>query len=249
MRSGALDKSTSWPFTEDDWKALLGVSGESRSTVGSIGTWLTQEWNDKTDGVAMERRTSRDAVRMMDGDEDDGKKLRTIRGYAAKFNVPSEEMGGFVERIEPGAFSEALKDPNLDVRALFNHEPSRILGRTTAGTLRVGEDNVGLWYEIDPPDTQTGNEVVALIQRGDINQSSFGFTVLDDDRNIEDGVFTRVIKRVGKLFDVSPVTYPAYTQTTAEVRAWASAEQRQETGEDYGVRRRMLDLIELEEEL
>lgn len=147
---------------------------------------------------------------------DDG--TQTIKGHAAVFDSLSENLGGFRERIEAGAFDNVLGD---DVRALFNHEPDNILGRTTSGTLRINQDDTGLVYEIDPPDTQLGRDLVISMQRGDITQSSFGFVVDQDDwSEDDDGRVIRTIKSFKRLFDVSPVTYPAYPDTDVALRSW-----------------------------
>ena len=138
-----------------------------------------------------------------------------IRGYAAVFNSPSEDMG-FIEYIDPHAFDNALND---DVRGLVNHDPNQLLGRTTSGTMRLTVDAKGLKYEIDPPDTQTARDLITLMKRGDINQSSFGFYCLDDKWELRDGKQTRTIMEA-KLTDCSPVTYPAYAATTSEARCF-----------------------------
>ncbi len=150
----------------------------------------------------------------------DGK--RTLSGHAAVFNVLSENLGGFRETIKPGAFATALTRD--DIRALFNHDPNFVLGRNRAGTLRLTEDERGLAIECDAPSTPTiGDLVIAPIERGDISQMSFGFSVMpggQDWAEDEDGMMIRTITEV-KLFDVSPVTFPAYTATDIAVRSLA----------------------------
>jgi HK97 family phage prohead protease len=141
-----------------------------------------------------------------------------IRGHAAVFDKLSENLGGFREVIAPGAFDDVLGD---DVRALFNHDGSLILGRSSAGTLRIGVDAAGLTYEIDPPDTQYGRDLLVSLERGDVRESSFGFRVArggDKWDESEDGVLIRTITRVSRLFDVSPVTFPAYPDTDSAKR-------------------------------
>lgn len=141
-----------------------------------------------------------------------------IRGHAAVFDSLSENLGGFREVIAPGAFDDVLGD---DVRALFNHDPNAILGRSTAGTLRIGVDSTGLTYEIDPPDTQSARDLLVSMERGDVRESSFGFRIARGgdtwDEN-EDGVLIRTITKVARLYDVSPVTFPAYPDTDAAKR-------------------------------
>ena len=146
---------------------------------------------------------------------DDGE--HRISGYAATFNTLSENLGGFREQIRAGAFDDVLID---DVRALFNHDPSMILGRTKAGTLHLDSDNTGLRYTIDPPDTQYARDLHKSIERADVTQSSFAFQIEDDDWNEDDdGRIIRTIKKVKRLFDISPVTYPAYPDTSVAARS------------------------------
>jgi len=178
-----------------------------------------------------------------------------IVGYASVFNSLSENLGGFREQIEPGAFDDALGD---DVRALFNHDPNMILGRTTAGTLSISSDENGLRYEIDPPNTTVGRDLMVSLQRGDITQSSFGFTVEDDSwSEDDDGRVIRTIHKVRNLFDVSPVTYPAYPEASVSARALDKvAEMRKppeetdeeiqdETPDDLGLIEQDLEVLEL----
>lgn len=146
---------------------------------------------------------------------------RTVSGYAAKFNSNSEDMG-FIEVIEPGAFAEAI--PKSDIRALFNHNPDHVLARSASGTLQVSEDSVGLRYEFQLPDTTIGNDLLVMLQRGDVSQSSFAFSVKDqawETKKLPSGEsqYTRRIKKVERLFDVSPVTYPAYADTSVAMRS------------------------------
>lgn len=146
----------------------------------------------------------------------EGKSRPTIVGHAAVFNSMSENLGGFREIIEPGAFDSVLGD---DVRALFNHDPNFVLGRTKSGTLSVSVDEKGLRYDITPPNTTYANDLIENLSLGNITQSSFGFTV-DKDRweENEDGVIVRYITAVRRLYDVSPVTFPAYPETDVAKR-------------------------------
>jgi len=144
-----------------------------------------------------------------------------IVGYAAKFNTRSEDLGGFTETIDPNFFNSCLTG---DTRALVNHDPNQVLGRTASGTMKLSVDKVGLRYEIDPPDTQCARDLQVSMKRGDINQSSFAFQVDNegdkgdsfeyDDKN---GVYVRTLLKCKRLFDVSPVTYPAYADTESNV--------------------------------
>jgi len=146
----------------------------------------------------------------------ENEKQPVIRGYAAVFDKFSDDLGGFVEKIARGAFQKSLKSD--DVRALFNHDPNYVLGRTKPGTLRLTEDDKGLAIEIDPPETQWARDLQVSIDRGDISQMSFGFRVVSDDwKHVNGKVSERTLIEV-RLFDVSPVTFPAYPQTTVKVR-------------------------------
>lgn len=141
---------------------------------------------------------------------------RTIAGYAAVFNSLSEMLWGFREKIAPGAFSDVLDG---DVRALWNHDTNIVLGRTRAGTLRLKEDNTGLAVEIDAPASAVAQ--IEALERGDVDQMSFGFNVLpggDEWEEEEDGLVVRTIRKVSRLYEVSPVTFPAYPATSVGVR-------------------------------
>ena len=163
----------------------------------------------------------------VDGRADDAD-ARVITGYAALTydGTPATEYElwkGTVERIATGAFDRAAAED--DVRGLFNHDSDHLLGRTTAGTMRLSIDAKGLRYEIDAPDTQAGRDVVTSIDRGDLSGSSFSFHVTDERWTEEDDLEVRTILDV-ELFDVGPVTFPAYTNTTAGAREALVAEAR-----------------------
>lgn len=171
--------------------------------------------------MEIERRTMRVELR---ADSKGG--LPVIRGIAAMFNSLSENLGGFREIIAPGAFKNAID--NSDVRALFNHDPNLILGRCNSGTLRLMETEKGLEFEVDPPDTSYARDLMSCMQRGDINQCSFGFNIEENGDSWEkdsDGLWIRTIRKISKLFDVSPVTYPAYAATSCTTRSLDSAKQ------------------------
>lgn len=145
-----------------------------------------------------------------------------IRGYAAVFDVPGEPFGpgvGFIEEIDPHAFDSVLSG-TPDVCGLWNHNQDIVLGRTTSGTLQLSVDARGLAYVIDPPETQAAKDLLVLMRRGDVNKSSFGFICKRDQwTDNPDGTVTRRILEFEELLDVSPVTFPAFSQTSADVRS------------------------------
>lgn len=147
----------------------------------------------------------------------------TFRGYAAKFNTLSNDLGGFRERIAPGFFDQVL---GSDVRALRDHEPGLILGRTIAGTCRVGVDDTGLWFEYDDPGTTYSRDLTISINRGDVTQCSFAFSIGEggDKWDKTDNGYIRTLIQANGLYDVSVVTYPAYEDTTVAQRGYKQAQ-------------------------
>jgi HK97 family phage prohead protease len=167
----------------------------------------------------MERRTLNikttelRVVRAVDG------KPQAIEGYAAVFDEWSQDLGWFREKIAPGAFDKALK--TSDVRCLFNHNSDFIpLGRTKSKTLELKPDKKGLWFRDALPDAQFAYDLAASIERGDIDGCSFAFTTEKDSwvYSEDGGRDERTILEVRELFDVGPVVYPAYTQTSVSAR-------------------------------
>lgn len=155
------------------------------------------------------------------GEGDPAEERRSVTGYAALFNSASEDMG-FIEIIEPGAFRNAI--PKSDIRALFNHDPSQLLARTASSTLKVQEDTKGLRYDFELPDTTLGNDLKIMLKRGDVSQSSFAFSVKEqswESLKLANGEmqYTRRIKEIEELYDVSLVTYPAYADTEVALRS------------------------------
>jgi HK97 family phage prohead protease len=179
------------------------------------------QWDSSREEAAPDSRIERrlmaaEDIEMRVEGEDEATKLI---GYAAKFNKWSQDIGwGFREKIAKGAFTEALK--NSDVRALKNHDANLILGRTESGTLRLQENNVGLKFDLDIPSTSTGRDTAEEIRRGDITGCSFAFTTAADVWVYnEDGTVERTITAVGELYDIGPVVYPAYKDTTVSARS------------------------------
>jgi len=149
-----------------------------------------------------------------------------IEGIAAVYNQPTlieSWVGSFTEIIEPGFFESVLEN---DVRALWNHNTDMVLGRTKSRTLKLNDRDEGLGVTIDPPDTQLGRDAVTSIRRGDVDQMSFAFSVKHgaDEWKESEGVLTRTLKRGAckELYDVSPVSFPAYPQTSVGVRSMLS---------------------------
>lgn len=143
----------------------------------------------------------------------EGDSGRTVVGYAAMFDKLSQNMGGFVERISPGAFAQTITQ--RDILALVSHDPDRLLGRTSSGTLRLAEDEIGLRYELDLPDTVEGRDIAALVARGDVRGSSVGWfraSVKDSWSRTESGYTLRSVDEVS-LRDVGPTPNPAYLDT------------------------------------
>lgn len=140
-------------------------------------------------------------------------------GHAAVFNRLSENLGGFRERIDPGAFADTIRRD--DIVAYWQHRDYGVLGRRSAGTLRLNEDAVGLAVEVDVPDTTVGRDALVSVGRGDVSQMSFRFKVerpQDETWADQAGETIRTLHKV-RLFEVSPVTFPAYKQTAVAARS------------------------------
>jgi HK97 family phage prohead protease len=143
-----------------------------------------------------------------------------LAGYAAVYERLSQNLGGFVEKVAPGAFAQTLADNN-PVLARYNHDDNQLLGTTEAETLRVASDDTGLPYEVDLPDTSVGRDVAVLAKRGDVRYSSFAFRTLEDSWSVTDQGFPlRTLVKV-QLVDVAPVNNPAYRDTSVGMRSLA----------------------------
>lgn len=186
----------------------------------------------------MEKRIFETQIEVRSADE-----KNILMGSAAVFNRKSEKLGWYIERIEPGAFDGILGD---DVRALFNHDPNFILGRNKSGTLRLSIDEDGLQYEIDLPDTQVARDLAVSIARGDVSQSSFAFQVGKDRWEMEGSDEIRVIEKINRLYDVSPVTYPAYPDTNVAKRSheeWVESQKPEFVDKTKEIRKRIKSYI------
>jgi hypothetical protein len=168
--------------------------------------------------MTMERRALTEPVQFR---VDDGTK---VAGYAAVFNVETDIGGMFREKIAPGAFAKAIKG---DVRSLFDHNTALILGRTKSGTLRLSEDERGLRYEVDLPDTQAGRDLRESMGRGDIDGSSFAFRVLKQSWDESRDTPLRTIEEV-ELYEVGPVTFPQYPEAEVGLRSLNDAKDERE---------------------
>ena len=154
--------------------------------------------NDRT----AEFRTYKSPVKVREAP--DGKRPQ-LYGYAATFNSPSQDLGGYVEVLAPGCFKTTLE--KADVRAFWNHCYDHLLGRKSSGTLRAWEDATGLAFDLDVPDTSTGRDVYELVRRGDVDGVSFGFYSIRDEWSA-DGSVNTILE--AELIEVSPVVFPAY---------------------------------------
>ena len=195
---------------------------------------LSLDENNETDLLQVETRSETIEV---NGEKRDVKR-EWIVGYAARFGVESLDMGEFVERIDPRAFRIVAerrgrgKKP-LQTRALFNHDPNIVLGRFP-DTLRMYVDERGLRYEVMPPEYRA--DIVESIKRGDIRGSSFSFVVAEggEEWTQEEGRSIRTVTKVEALYDVGPVTYPAYPDSDVQVakRSWKMFSERRSEESD-----------------
>jgi hypothetical protein len=165
--------------------------------------------------MKIERRIFAAQVRKAEG-------ARKISGTAVVFNQRSENLGGYVEQINPAAFDGCDMS---DVRCLFNHSDNHVLGRTASKTLSLNRDSAGMSFDCELPDTQYARDLAVSMDRGDIDKCSFSFTVAlggaQWDEDSATGVTVRTVNKIARLYDVSVVTFPAYTQTSSEVRSSA----------------------------
>lgn len=159
----------------------------------------------------IERRSINNSISGNDG---------TLTGYALKFNTWSNDLGGFIETIDPHALDNCDMS---DVRCLIDHKPNQILGRTTNGSLKLEVDDVGLRFTVNPPDTSIAKDALENVRVGNINQCSFGFVLAQNgdylEYNSDSKIYRRTLNNIAKLTDVSIVTYPAYTDTSVAVRS------------------------------
>lgn len=146
--------------------------------------------------------------------------LGTLSGYASVFNRLSQNLGGFVERVDPAAFNKSLAD-QVPVLARYNHDDNHLLGTTEGGTLTLEADGTGLRYDVGLPDTSSGRDVRELAKRGDLRYSSFAFRTVADEWDVTPEGFPMRTLLAVQLIDVAPVNNPAYRDTTTGLRSLA----------------------------
>jgi HK97 family phage prohead protease len=151
---------------------------------------------------------------------DNGEGGKKLVGMPIVYERDSEVLYWFTESIARGAAKNALK--NSDIRLLYGHNDNSVLplARTSAGTMTVRETKDGVEMEADPPDTQFANDLIVAIERGDIQDMSFGFTVSDAEWSTKNELDHRTITEIAEIFDFSYVAFPAYPDTTAATRSF-----------------------------
>ena len=192
----------------------------------------TKIWDKKFNNIVMEKRIFNIENRF----ETKENGVESVVGYGSIFNSRSENLGGFYEYISPTAISQETIDKS-DVRALINHDASLILARSTSGTLDLSVDEKGLRYSFQIPETSYGKDLSINMKNGNLNQSSFAFTVGDDEWSTDDnGNDIRTITGIDRLYDISVVSYPAYSQAESDLvvaqRGLAMYKEKQEIKEE-----------------
>ena len=193
--------------------ALESASKENIKEQKSINIW-DNKFND-----SMEKRIINIETSLETREQEDGKQTDVVVGYGSIYNSRSNDLGGFYEYISEGAISDDVINSS-DVRALINHNMDKILARSVngSGTLKLSTDSKGLRYEFEIPDTTYGRDLKVNMANGNLNQSSFAFTVADDDwSNDDEGNNIRTINKIDMLYDISVVTYPAYSQAESDL--------------------------------
>lgn len=141
---------------------------------------------------------------------------KKLVGYAVRWNSLSEVIWDeFREQFAPGAFADSLA-AGVDVRALYEHDYSQLLGRTQSGTLQLIQDDTGLRFELTPPDTQLGRDVLTLVERGDLSGMSFGFRALQEAWDIGQSPYLRTIT-TAELTEITVTSMPAYPESAVEI--------------------------------
>ena len=201
-----------------------GGSMEQQAFRYPIKTWTESQarshcnYNDGSFEAAESESKNNDSIEIRTFKAEikkEGEEKPKIKGTAAVFDQLSEDLGGFREIIRKKAFTEAMQSD--EIYGLKNHNEDLVLGRTKSKTLSLSEDDIGLGFVIDPPNTTYANDLIVSMERGDMDKCSFAFVV--DDESVKwykkDGVLIRDISKMKELWDVSIVTYPAFPQTQA----------------------------------
>lgn len=164
-------------------------------------------------------------------------------GYAVKWNSPSQVLYcDFVESFAPKAFSDSLASGE-DVRALFEHDYTKLLGRTSAGTLKLEEDSIGLRFELTPPDTTIGKDLLVSVSRGDIKGMSFGFRAIKEEWNFDVEPCQRTVIKAD-LFEVTVTSVPAYPESSVEIAKRSMVAAKEQTqGKSNTILKRWLDVM------
>lgn len=166
---------------------------------------------------------------------------KKLVGYAVRWNSLSEVIWDeFREQFAPGAFTDSLAAGG-DVRALYEHNYTQLLGRTKSGTLQLSQDDTGLRFELTPPDTQLGRDVLTLVERGDLSGMSFGFRALKESWDIAQAPYLRTIT-TAELIEVTVTSMPAYPESAVEVAQRSLFTQHPELRRHGDNRRRWADL-------
>lgn len=156
---------------------------------------------------------------------EDGSEIPVVEGYASVFNVQTDIGGWYIEEIAPEAFDKSLSEKK-DVRALFNHNWDKVLGRISANTLRLSADTKGLKFEVDLPNTTYANDLKESMARGDVKECSFGFIITAEEWKWAEGEGKDLVRITEvDLYEISIVTLPQYEETTATLRSKENIEK------------------------
>lgn len=157
---------------------------------------------------------------------------KKLVGYVVQWNKESETLWGeYIERFAPNAFSDSLKT-GKDVRALFEHDHTKLLGRTSSGTLKLEEDGIGLRFELSPPDTQLGRDLLVSVERGDISGMSFGFRTVKNEWDFSVEPNLRTVQQA-ELVEITVTSIPAYPDSSLELLKRSKAKAQGQSNVDW----------------
>ncbi|OOF68802.1 peptidase [Rodentibacter pneumotropicus] len=174
------------------------------------------------------------------------KENQKLVGYVVRWNSPSEVLYcDFIEQFSPNAFTESLSGGD-DVRALFEHDHTKLLGRTSAGTLKLEEDNIGLRFELTPPETTLGKDLLISVERGDISGMSFGFWAKEEIWDFDVEPYQRTVSKA-ELFEITVTSIPAYPESSVEIAKRSMNEAKAKTqSKPTALFKQWLDVVECE---